>query len=241
MKPERGAGEDAEAAGTEPTEGEIATEQAMTAQAVVRAIEEAEKKHGHAPAGFGRIAAMAKRPAINPRTLLERYVKKHTSRSDYSYRKLRRSGMYAGMALPGLRSEQIGDLVVAIDTSGSVTDREIGQYAKDIEAVAKVMKPKSIRVIYCDAAVSGEQTFKKGQRVKLEPKGGGGTRFIPVFRHIRDNKIQSDLVLYLTDGYAENRIPGNLKPDAPVVWLVYDGDKRFSPNIGDVVHVSVSN
>lgn len=230
--------------GEVPTPEAVEHEQTMTNQAVGQAAaKEAEKSRGKAAAWLQRLMDATKRPAINPRTLLERYVRRRTARSDYSLRRMRRVGMHFGMALPTLRSEQLGELIVAIDTSGSVTDLELSQYASDIKAVQKVMKPTSTRVIYCDAKVSGEQVFRRGQKLDLKPKGGGGTKIIPVFRHIKDFNLKSDLIIYMTDGHVPGRLPANLKPKAPVVWLVYTPSRRsppqFKPDFGDVVHVAL--
>ena len=217
----------------------IEAEDKMTGQAVATAIEQSEKRQGHVPGYLKRLLAGTKKPAINPRALLERYVRKRTAKSDYSMRRLRRIGIHFGLMQPTMRSEEIGDLFVAIDTSGSVTDREIRQYASDIQAVQRVMKPTSTTVVYFDTRIAGEQTFKRGQKLALKPKGGGGTNFLPVFKRLEGDKKKYDLVLILTDGYADDKFPARLKPKQPVVWLVYDGNTRLRPSWGDVVHVKI--
>lgn len=226
--------------GSEATEAEVAAEQAVSEQAVAQAaIAEMEKRQGKAPGWLKRMVDAAKKPAINPRTLLDRYVRRRTARSDYSMRRPRKFGMAHNMLLPTLRSDEVGDLLVAIDTSGSVGDRDLAQYRADIEAVKRVMRPTSITVIYCDTRVAGVQTFKRNQPLKLKPMGGGGTILVPVFQHIADNKLKGDLLLFLTDGYATDKFPDRLKPKMPVVWLVYDGNPSFRPNFGDVVRTTI--
>lgn len=233
---------------SEPDTGEGASsedqaaEDARTASSVAQAIAaNPDKNVGAGSARLNRIAEGMQQPSINPRALLEKYVRRMTSASDYSYRKPRKIGMDEDMILPTLRSEQLGELVVAIDTSGSVGNDELDQYASDIKAVARIMKPAGIRVIYCDSKVAGEQFFKKGHPVKLEPKGGGGTAFRPVFQHMKDESIKADLMLYLTDGYSwDFNELADLKPNFPVIWLHYEGDPdRFKPDFGAVVDTKI--
>lgn len=220
---------------------DLVAEDARTGMAVAQALDEAGAKQiGVGSSRYKRVADSTIAPAINPRALLEKFVRRRTAKTDYSFRKLRRFGMANDMILPTLRSEELGELICVIDTSGSVGERELSQYLADIKAVIRIMKPTQTRVIYADSAVCGEQIFKRNRAVVLEPKGGGGTAFAPVFQQLKDEKAQANLLLYMTDGYAydPNKIE-KLQPPFPVVWLVYDGDPKFSASFGDVVHTKI--
>jgi len=71
----------------------------------------------------------------------------------------------------------LGEIVVAVDTSGSIGKRELEQFAGEISAISEETQPEAIHVVYCDAAVQSTQEFRASEPVRLEPKGGGGTDF----------------------------------------------------------------
>ena len=155
-------------------------------------------------------------PQLPWRMLLARYMTA-ISRDDYSYsRPSRREGDYV---LPSLRSGQT-DLVVAVDTSGSIKDSEIEEFIEEIDALKGQVRAR-VTLLPCDAALC------KGAPFRFEPweqfsrpdeiKGGGGTSFVPVFQWVAKEGIQPDLLLYFTD--ADGEFPKQ-EPHYPVIWLV---------------------
>lgn len=155
-------------------------------------------------------------PQIPWRMLLARYMTA-VSRDDYSYsRPSRREGDFV---LPSLRSRQL-DLVVAIDTSGSIKDSEMEEFIDEVDALKGQVRAR-VTLLPCDAALC------EGAPFRFEPweqfsrprglKGGGGTSFVPVFRWVARAGIQPDLLVYFTD--ANGEFPQQ-EPPYPVLWLV---------------------
>lgn len=155
-------------------------------------------------------------PQLPWRMLLARYMTA-VSRDDYSYsRPSRREGDFV---LPSLRSRQM-DLVVAIDTSGSIKDAEMEEFIDEVDALKGQVRAR-VTLLPCDAALC------EGAPFRFEPweqfcrprdlKGGGGTSFIPVFQWIAKEGIQPDLLIYFTD--ADGEFPRQ-EPPYPVLWLV---------------------
>lgn len=138
--------------------------------------------------------------------------------------------------LPSHFSEATGELIVACDTSGSMH----GLYSivfGEIARIAQNVLPTSIRVIWWDTQVAGEQVFTPRDYDKLakamHPKGGGGTTVSCVARHIREKRYKPKAVIYLTDGYIESSYEvaqGN------VLWGIV-GNKSFRPIRGKVLHI----
>lgn len=155
-------------------------------------------------------------PQLPWRMLLARYVNM-TARDDYSYRRLsRREG---DAILPSLRSTQI-NVIVALDISGSVTDEEIGQCLAEMNALKGQVRAR-LMLLACDADLAeGSPWIYEPWDEFILPrqfKGGGGTRFTPVFDYVQKQGIQPDLLLYFTD--AQGEFP-TIVPDYPVIWLV---------------------
>lgn len=231
--------ETGEAAGSD----EQASEDARTSNAVAQAIQDnPDKQIGLGSAMMQRIADAMMKPTINPRALLEKYVKRRTAKTDYTYRKPRKLGMAMDepVILPTLNSEQLGDCYFFIDTSGSVGTHELNQYLSDMKAVMRVMKPANVHVVYIDTQVCSQQSFKRGQKIVLEPTGGGGTKFRPGFEMLKADQTKADLLVYMTDGYAWDKDDmADIKPPFPVIWIVYDGDRDFTASFGDIVHSKI--
>jgi predicted metal-dependent peptidase len=155
-------------------------------------------------------------PQLPWRMLLARYMNSLT-REDYSWsRPSRREGDYI---MPSLRSHQL-DLVVAVDTSGSIKDGEMQEFIDEVDALKAQVRAR-ITLLPCDAALCEGapfefepwEQFRRPERVG----GGGGTSFRPVFQWVEKAGLRPDLLVYFTD--ADGQFPDR-EPPYPVIWLV---------------------
>ena len=100
---------------------------------------------------------------------------------------------------PGIRIKQYKKLAVVIDTSGSIEEKTLAQFFKEIDTIHR--NGAQVQVIECDAAIGNVYSYKKNAPIKVT--GGGGTNYDPAFEYINKNKkMQIDACIYLTDGYA---------------------------------------
>ena len=65
----------------------------------------------------------------------------------------------------------------------------------------------------------------------IEPHGGGGTAFSPVFDYLNKHGIDPIACVFLTDLYCDDY--GD-EPSFPVLWVATDKDKTDAP-FGEVV------
>ncbi len=178
---------------------------------------QAARQAGKLGGTLSRLVDHLLQPRLPWRMLLARYLSA-AARDDYSFQ--RPSRRREGTAiLPGLRSAHI-DLVVALDTSGSISDEEMREFAAEIDAI-KGQVGARIWLHACDnrLAESGPWLFEPWETLTL-PKhftGGGGTSFRPVFEWVETLDRQPDLLVYFTD--AEGEFPPR-EPPYPVLWLV---------------------
>lgn len=166
--------------------------------------------------GLARLVDHLLQPRLPWRMLLAKYMTA-IARDDYTYsRPSRREGQ---AILPSLRSAQV-DIVVALDTSGSVSPDEICEFMSEIDAIKGQVRAR-ITLHACDAllAEDGPWEFEPWEEFRLprDFSGGGGTRFTPVFDWARRRDRQPDLLVYFTD--AEGEFPER-EPPYPVLWLV---------------------
>jgi predicted metal-dependent peptidase len=155
-------------------------------------------------------------PQLPWRLLLARYMTA-IARDDFSYmRPSRREGEHI---LPSLRSNQV-ELVVALDSSGSIQDHEMGEFLSEINALKGQMRAR-VTLLACDSAIAegAPWIYEPWEDFQLPAKitGGGGTSFEPVFEWISEQGIRPDLLVYFTD--AEGAFPDHA-PHYPVIWLV---------------------
>jgi len=155
-------------------------------------------------------------PQLPWRMLLARHLS-GLARDDFSYmRPSRREGDFI---LPSLRSHQI-NLVVALDTSGSIKQEEIDGFLAEIDAIKGQIRAR-ITFLPCDAALSkgAPWIFEPWEEFKYPESvpGGGGTSFRPVFEWLETQDMEPQTLVYFTD--AEGEFPER-EPNYPVIWLV---------------------
>jgi predicted metal-dependent peptidase len=171
---------------------------------------------GKLKGSMARLVDHLLQPQLPWRMLLARYMTS-LARDDYSY--IRPSRREGSAILPSLRSQQV-DVVVALDTSGSISDEEMRQFASEVNAIKGQIGAR-ITLHACDEelADAGPWVFEPWEEISIpaEIQGGGGTRFTPVFDWITRLDRQPDLLLYFTDAMGE--FPDR-EPGYPVLWLV---------------------
>jgi predicted metal-dependent peptidase len=155
-------------------------------------------------------------PRLPWRQLLARFMMS-IARDDYSFQRLSRREGEA--LLPRLASGEV-DLIIVLDTSGSIGNEELAQFAAEVDALKGQIRAR-VTLHACDAQLDsrGPWTYQPWERIVLPEKlgGGGGTSFAPAFDWIAAAHLRPDLVLYFTD--ADGEFPST-PPGYPVIWLV---------------------
>jgi predicted metal-dependent peptidase len=156
-------------------------------------------------------------PKLPWRMLLARYMTA-TAREDYSY--MRPSSRRGDPAVyPSMRSHET-NIVVAVDTSGSISEEEIQEFISEIDAIKSQVRA-SITFLTCDSDLNYGCPWRfeawENFQFDVEIRGGGGTDFKPVFEWVEAQDKAPDLLVYFTD--AEGFFPKE-EPIYPVTWLV---------------------
>jgi len=172
------------------------------------------KQAGKLPGELDRIIDEILNPVLDWRIILNRFIQE-TAKNDYRMIPPNKRKLALDLYYPTMKSEEM-DIVVAIDTSGSISDEDLNNFASEISAIAKTCNAK-ITVIYSDYSVRKVEEFTPQDEIKLNPKGGGGTSFIPPFKYLEENGITPTCLIYFTD-LESDEFPE--KPDFPVLWIV---------------------
>ena len=143
--------------------------------------------------------------------------------------------------MPSGITERIDELVLAIDTSGSISDTAVALFLSEVQSICTTVKPEKVRVLYWDDEVVGDEVYELNELDTLvrstKVRGGGGTDVECVTAYMDEHKISPQAAIILTDGYLYG---GWGKWVCPTLWCVLD-NKSATPDTGKVVHIQSSN
>jgi len=177
------------------------------------------KSRGSVPTGLQRWIDKIRKSKVRWERIFHKYVGQALAKDDYSYVRINKRYAPQDIYLPDLRSYIIGSVVVAVDTSGSIDETCLKQFAAELSKISYLVD--QVTAMSCDAQVHEVVKIKKFDNflTKLKFKGGGGTDFRPVFDKVKELKIQPELLVYLTDSYGS--FPDK-HPNYPVLWCLTD-------------------
>jgi predicted metal-dependent peptidase len=217
--------------GNQAGPAEMAQAEAEARVMVAQAAQQA-KSMGKLPTDIARMVDEMLQPKLDWAALLRRFVER-TTKDDYRWTPPNRRFIHDGIYLPSAHSETLGDIVVAVDTSGSIGNKEISEFAAEISAILEDFRTTAT-VIYCDTAISNIETFTQDNLpLELHPKGGGGTSFVPPFDYVTEMGTVPACLIYLTD-LESSHFPA--EPDYPVLWVKTPG-YGTPPPFGEVIEL----
>lgn len=138
--------------------------------------------------------------------------------------------------LPSRYSEAIGNVCIAVDSSGSVTDEEFNYFITEIASLQYTMNPEKITLLDFDTTIKKvhEITGTTDIFKEVQFHGRGGTNITPVLEWA--NKHKPIVLLVFTDG--QFRQP-DIKVTCPLIWLIH-GDYTFEPPQGKVIKYDIN-
>jgi hypothetical protein len=175
---------------------------------------------------------------VDWREALREFINQSMSGDEYSsWRRFHRRGIALEQYLPAGFKDTVHELLIGIDTSGSIGSKEIGQFLGEVKGVCETLRPERIRLLYWDTAVCREEVYLADQLDNLirttKPEGGGGTDPSCVVRYMEKNTLKPECVVMLTDGYVGSWGTWSV----PVLWCITN-NKAASPSVGKSVHVN---
>jgi len=214
---------------------------AQEAEALAREIDEAVRQGailaGKVGSGGLRDLGEVLQTKRDWRELLRDFITTTCSGKDYStWRKPNRKYIGVDMLMPSSISETIEEIVIAIDTSGSIGDEFLSSFLSEVTGICQQVKPSKVRVLYWDTQVCRAEVYLEDQLNDLvrstKPAGGGGTLVECVPTYLNEHNIKPECVVVLTDGYVGSWGVWS----CPVLWCI-KGNKSAKPNHGVLVHI----
>jgi predicted metal-dependent peptidase len=158
-------------------------------------------------------------------------------KDEFTWRRFNRNLLANDILAPSVESETMTEVIFAFDTSGSITQEMIGAAAYQLQLICDSVTPETVRVLWWDTEVHGEQVFGgDSPNVKdiLKPLGGGGTRVSCVSEYIVEKGYKPDCIVVFTDGYVEDKV--DWVTSVETLWLVTE-NRKFVPPKGKMVKI----
>ena len=200
--------------------------------ALAQAAQQA-RECGDLTGGLERLVREVLAPKLDWRELLARYIDDR-ARDDYSWTPPSKRFLDLDIILPSLSNRKLPEVVLAIDTSGSVTEAEMARFGAELSGLLESFET-TVHVVYCDCEVKGAESFDRADLpLDLNPLGGGGTDFRPAFSWVEDQGLDPACLVYLSD--LECRRFPEREPGYPVLWARVGKDGAVPP-FGDVINI----
>jgi predicted metal-dependent peptidase len=195
---------------------------------------------GNLPNNVKRIIQEITDPKMNWRELLRQQLES-TQKSDYTWQRPSRRAWHMDAILPGTDHEEMIDIVVALDMSGSISDSQARDFLSELKGITEEFNNYKIHIFSFDTEVYNPKDFTSENLddiLDYEPEGGGGTDFACMFNYMKDNDINPARFVVFTDGYPFGTwgdpnycdtvwiIHGDDNPNPPFgTWALYEEDK----------------
>lgn len=162
-------------------------------------VEDMKKSQGNIPAGIESLLELLKEK--EPQFDWKAYFRRFTGGSLITYtKKTRRKQSKRFEGNPGLKIKTRKHVLVGVDTSGSVSNKELEEYFNEVHHMHKC--GTEVTVIQCDTAISNIAKYTGREEGKIKIHGRGGTSFQPVIDYYNEHKKEFSCLVYLTDGGA---------------------------------------
>jgi len=209
-----------------------------TVKQIDQALRQGEIIRGKMNGNKNRSISELLEPKVDWREQLREFVNATCKNKDKtSWKRPHKRFLGQDIYMPSMIGESIGKVVVGIDTSGSIGNKELNEFLTEVVAICDDVSPSSIELLYWDSHVAGHETYNQGDYNALvqttKPAGGGGTRVGCVNEYIKDKRLEPEAIIVLTDGYVENDWGGNW--DYPTLWAV-TSRHNTSPH-GKTIHI----
>lgn len=193
------------------------------------------KQQGKLPSGMDRLLDKILKPKISWREKLLKYLKPHLNPVDWTYQKPHKKSKVLGVFLPSVVKESL-ELDVVVDTSGSVSQKELSEFLSEIVAISLANQHCVMTVHFADTEIQSSYEVSNGDIktiLGMKAKGGGGTSMEFALDELKDKRVKSSAVVVFTDGFDSYNRKKSFYP-FDVIWVITKNG-RADMSYGDVL------
>lgn len=158
---------------------------------------------GKVPAGVQRMISDFTEPKMDWRQLLRMNIQS-IIKSNFSFSRPNRKSQHCGAILPGMMNEETIDVSVAIDMSGSISDKMAKDFLSEVKGIMDEYTDFKLDLWCFDTQVYNYAKFTGDTAediLQYEVKGGGGTDFDANYEFMKEEGIEPKKFIMFTDGY----------------------------------------
>lgn len=160
------------------------------------------------------------------------YIRRFTGVSSKVYtKKIRRKENRRFSDNPGLKIKMKQHMLLAIDTSGSVSNDELLEFMSEIHHIYKA--GVDITIIQCDTEIRSIESYKGKNELKVH--GRGGTEFNPVLEYYNEHQREFTSLVYFTDGECD----ASVRPKGNVLWVISERSEMNNDLPGKVIKLEL--
>lgn len=192
---------------------------------------------GNLPGGVKRMIKDLVEPVMDWRELLQQQIES-TIKSDFTWARPSRRSWHMDAVMPGMKPGEQIDVVIGIDTSGSITDKDLKVFLSEIQGIMEAYDEYKITVLGWDTEVHNVGTFNSDNLEDIatfEPGGGGGTDPHCVWKWLQDNDVEPKKLIMFTDYCFFGWSPEEVEQYCDTVWII-KGNKTAEPEFGVYAH-----
>ena len=149
------------------------------------------------------------------RTLMTDWMTRVTTGDQRTWSRPSRRMAAAGMYRPSTYSQVIGEIVIAVDCSGSINPDTLNMFMAHVTELCRDVQPKLIHLAYFHTTVFRVDTYENADDVSISITESGGTAFSPIFKRIDDMGLDPVCCVVLTDLECSDY---GMEPAYPVLW-----------------------
>ena len=172
-------------------------------EAVLAAASAEANGAGNIPLGVRKIIENLTAPKMNWRELLRMQLES-TIKSDYTWMRASRKGWHMDAVMPGRKPDELIDIALMIDTSGSISNAMLKDFLSEVGGIMEQFNSYKIHVATFDTEIYNPQQYDSENLDSIadyQPEGGGGTDFECMFTYLKEADIQPKRLVVFTDGY----------------------------------------
>ncbi len=157
---------------------------------------------GNVPQEIQRLINTLTEPKMDWRQFIRTSIESNI-KNDFTFQRPNRKGWHTGAVLPGMERDQMIDIALSIDTSGSIDQRMLTDFVSEVAGIMEQFSEYRIRIWQFDTSVYSfdEFTHDDGRDMRdYEITGGGGTEFTVNWQFMKDQGIEPDQFIMFTDG-----------------------------------------
>jgi predicted metal-dependent peptidase len=194
------------------------------------AKEQTIKKRGNMPGEIEGLIVVEE--FVAPKFDWKGYLRRFTGVSTKVFtKKIRRKENRRYEDNPGLKIKMRQHMLLAIDTSGSVSDTELAEFMNEIHHIYKV--GVDITVVQCDTSIKSIEPYRGKNEISV--LGRGGTEFDPVLDYYNANLKKYTSLVYFTDGECYTSV----RPKGKVLWVLSERSGMNEDLPGQVIKLEL--